>query len=144
MSAGYDTLNKILKMTEKDLLAIKGMGNEKIKALLDGLKANEKMIAKLLEIGVEPVKKTNNTDTKTGISQVAGKHICITGKTSIKREALAKLIENSGGFFDKAVSKNTHYLCMVKSDSETIKAQKAQAMGVTIIDETELMKMIGE
>ena len=142
MSAGYDTLNKIIKMTENDLAAIKGMGSEKIKALLDGLKANEKMINELIGLGVEPMAKKKDTVTKTGTSKVVGQHICITGKTSIKREALAKLIENSGGFFDKAVNAGTHYLCMVKSDSETIKAQKARAMGVAIIDETELMSLI--
>lgn len=142
MAAGYDTLNKIMKMTEKDLAQIKGIGNEKIKALLDGLKANEKMIQKLLEMGVEPTMTKKNMSAESKV--LDGKHICITGKTTIKRDVLAGMIAERGGVFDRAVGKETNFLCCVKEDSNTVKTQKAKAMGVAIIDETELMGMMND
>ena len=141
ISEGYDTLEKILNMNYKDLIVIKGVGPEKVEAFLNGLKDNIKTIDELTRLGVRPMKPNNATKTTDKLT-LAGKNICITGKTAIKREELAKMIEQRGGFFHKSVGKATTHLCMAKEDSTSLKAQKAKASGVAIINEQELLEMM--
>jgi NAD-dependent DNA ligase len=143
MSSGYNTLDKIQNITELELLAIKGMGAEKIKALLDGLEANKPIIAELEKLGVSPMADVvQKKDVSMFANKLTGKSICITGKTMIKRDELAKMIERASGKFHKKVDKTTTHLVMTKEDSETKKALAAKANGTTIISEQELLAMM--
>jgi DNA ligase (NAD+) len=140
MDVGYDTLDTIMNIDENQLATIRGIGPEKARALLNGLKDNAKIINELIELGVTPMK----TAKKETNGKLSGKHICITGKTEIKRETLAEMITEVGGVFDRAVGKETNYLVVADPTSTTIKTQKAKAKGVEIIAEKDLMAMMSE
>lgn len=66
---------------------------------------------------------------------------CITGKLSMKRDDLVKIIEQNGGKF-ASVNKNLTYLICNDKDSNSGKSKKAKDLGVTVITEDEFMDLI--
>ena len=66
---------------------------------------------------------------------------CITGKLSMKRDDLVKIIEANGGKI-ASVNKNLTYLICNDKDSTSGKSKKAKDLGVTVITEEEFNSMI--
>ncbi|MBQ8218158.1 MAG: hypothetical protein IJZ79_02530 [Bacilli bacterium] len=66
---------------------------------------------------------------------------CITGKLSMKREDLVKIIEAHGGKF-ASVSKNLTYLICNDKTSTSGKSKKAKELGISVITEDDFMEMI--
>jgi DNA ligase (NAD+) len=72
----------------------------------------------------------------------AGKTFVITGTLdTLSRDEATALIEQRGGRVTSAVSKKTNYLVAGKEPGS--KLDKAQSLGVQIIDETRLRNMSG-
>jgi DNA ligase (NAD+) len=136
---GYDTLDKILDLSEDTLLSIKGFGPERSKSLFDGLKKNAVIIKGLQVAGVN-IKE--NTMKKITNSKIASKSFVITGKLSMERKEFQSLIEQNGGEFKKAVNGSTNYLIIADPSSTTTKANAARALGVQLISEEEFLAMI--
>ena len=137
MNAGLDTLDKIMNAPENCLQAVKGLGVVKAKNLFDGLKKNRTIINELLELGIK-VKIMSNGGKLNGFV------ITITGKTSVKRDDLAVMIEEAGGKYAKTIGKASTHLVCASEDSTSLKTNKARSAGVKIISENELMSMIEE
>ena len=84
------------------------------------------------EIGEENAQNNN---------QIAGKTFVLTGTLpSLKREQAQEMIENAGGKVSGSVSKKTHFV--VAGENAGSKLEKAQALGLTVISETELLNML--
>jgi DNA ligase (NAD+) len=66
---------------------------------------------------------------------------CITGKLSMKRDDLVRIIEQNGGKV-ASVNKNLTYLICNDKSSTSGKSKKAADLGITIITEDEFMSMI--
>ena len=66
---------------------------------------------------------------------------CITGKLSMKREDLVKIIEANGGK-NASVTKDLTYLICNDKTSTSGKSKKAKELNIPIITEEEFMKMI--
>jgi DNA ligase (NAD+) len=78
-----------------------------------------------------------------GADAFAGKTFVLTGTLStLKREQAAALIEARGGKVSGSVSKKTDYV--VAGADAGSKLDKAQALGIAIIDEAQLRKLCGE
>jgi DNA ligase (NAD+) len=72
----------------------------------------------------------------------AGKTFVLTGTLpTLKREEAAAKIEAQGGKVSGSVSKKTDYV--VAGEEAGSKLDKAQKLGVKIIDEGELLKLLG-
>jgi DNA ligase (NAD+) len=72
---------------------------------------------------------------------MAGKVFVLTGTLpSMSRDAAKELIESRGGKVAGSVSKKTDYL--VEGAEAGSKLEKAQALGVTIIDESQLLELL--
>lgn len=72
----------------------------------------------------------------------AGKQFVLTGKlTSLTRDEARELIENCGGRVTSSVSKKTDYV--VAGEDAGSKLDKAVALGLRVIGEAELRKMLG-
>lgn len=80
--------------------------------------------------------KQNRTDGKLN-----NMSFCITGKLSMKRDDLVKIIEENGGKI-ASVGKTLTYLICNDKTSTSGKSKKAKDLGITVITEDELMAMI--
>lgn len=103
---------------------------------------NTTILRKLGTYGLQFSVKSKPTSTAS-TSILSGKNFIITGSfgTPERREELGKLIEENGGRLQTSVSSNTTYL--VAGDLPgTSKVQKAEKLGVSIINEQTLLNMI--
>jgi DNA ligase (NAD+) len=140
MDNGRDTLTKLFAASETDYANMKGIGSVKAKALYEGLRDKEDLIKRILENGVSIMAKEEKKSVVGG--KLNGIRICITGKTELKRDLWKERIESAGGIFEKAVKSGTNYLVIVDPDSTTVKANSARALGVKLIDESELEQIV--
>jgi DNA ligase (NAD+) len=77
------------------------------------------------------------------VADVAGKAFVLTGTLpTLKRTEATKRIKAAGGKVSGSVSKKTHYV--VAGDDPGSKHDKAQSLGVEIIDEAALLALLGE
>jgi DNA ligase (NAD+) len=141
--AGFDTLDKLTRASVEELAAIDGFGQIKAEAFVNGLKANMSIMNGLLDNGVS-IMAAEKIEVKTVVSggKLAGKSFVLTGTMSIKRENIVAMIEAAGGYVQNAVNKDTNFLVIADPQSKTVKANKARAMGITLIGEQELNGMI--
>lgn len=138
MDAGYDTLEKVMAMTQAEMQAIKGMGSARSESLVNGLLNNKSIITALLANGVSLKQK----EEKKMDGKLSGKTFVMTGTLSMKRDEVSALIEEAGGTVQGSVSKTTQFLIIADPDSQSSKAVKARKMNVKCIDETTLMSML--
>lgn len=72
-----------------------------------------------------------------------GKTFCLSGNFVNGKAALGKAVENCGGKVVSGVSKKTNYLVCNDTESTSSKNKKAREIGVAIINESELLVMVG-
>lgn len=97
------------------------------------------VIDRLLEVGVDMTEARIDTLTN-GESKLAGKTFVVTGTlTRFTREEIKELIEKLGGRASDSVSKKTDFL--VAGEKAGSKLEKAQSLGVTILNEDEFAKL---
>ena len=89
---------------------------------------------------------TDDTDTNSGVSNLSGLSICVTGKlkTFSNRAALKARLESLGARVTDSVTSKTSYLVNNDITSTSSKNLKAKELNIPIITETELLAMIGE
>jgi len=98
---------------------------------------NSALLRKFKEVGVKSQKYHPITGKLSGMSFV------ITGTLeSMGRDLAAEKIRQQGGTFQSAVASGTTYLVMGKNAGAS-KAEKAKKLGTNVIDEDELLKMLG-
>ena len=73
---------------------------------------------------------------------LAGKTLVLTGTLSVPRNDAKKRIETAGGKVTGSVSKNTDYL--LAGENAGSKRDKAEALGVEVIDEARLETLLQE
>lgn len=116
---------------------IGGIGETMALAILAFFKEprNRAMVSTLIEVGVAPVVPAAGTT-------LAGKTFVLTGTlpTLTRDEATAR-IEAAGGKVSSGVSKKTSYV--LAGAEAGSKLEKAQALGVAVIDEAALLEMLG-
>ena len=93
----------------------------------------------LAEVGVD---LTAKADTVRTVDGVAGKTFVLTGTLpTMKRTEAAQKIKTAGGKVSGSVSKKTDYV--VAGEEAGSKLDKANALGVNVIDEAELLALLG-
>lgn len=125
---------------EKKASRINGIGETMALALIAHFNRpeNRALIGELTELGVNPVAPAKAAPTGTAF---AGKTFVLTGTlpTMTRDEAGAK-IEAAGGKVSGSVSKKTSYV--LAGAEAGSKLDKAQALGVPVIDEAEFLRML--
>ncbi len=101
--------------------------------------AGQEILARLKSLGISPQSTTHNLQATQG--PLTGKTFVLTGTLSIERDAMKARIESLGGKVSGSVSAKTHFV--LAGDGGGSKRDKAEKMGVPVIDEAELEKMIG-
>jgi len=74
------------------------------------------------------------------VKRLAGKGFCITGTLEFPREVFVSVLQMCGGVYKTAMSGNVDYLISARSD--TVKAQKARELHITVINEKEFYTKI--
>ena len=101
-----------------------------------GIAANRKLVERLREAGL-----TLTGQKKQRGSQLAGKTFVLTGTLAhFTRDEAKKLIEDAGGKVTGSVSKKTDYV--VAGADAGSKLDKAKELGVPVIDEKEMEKIV--
>jgi len=135
MSAGHDTLDKLLSMKISDFESVPGVGPIKAQFLFDGLKKNKALIDELLGLGLTIKKKI--------VGNLSNKSFCFTGALSEKRPVLEQMVIDAGGTVKNSVGKDLMFLVSADPDDSTsTKSQKAIKNGTKIIGEQQFMKML--
>ena len=98
---------------------------------------NQVIISELKAAGLTMEMPENNDAG----DKLKGRTIVVTGTLpTLGRKEVADLIENNGGKCTGSVSKKTDYL--VAGEAAGSKLIKAQALGIPVITEEELLKML--
>ncbi len=141
----FGNIDMLMQANLEMLQQIEGVGPILAQSVVDWFsrKSNRALVEKLKAAGL---KITSNEAAMTtrpvaGAAPAAftGKTFVITGALSKPREEIAAWIEARGGKVTDSVSKKTSYV--VVGESPGSKVAKAQQLGVTILNEAELLKM---
>jgi DNA ligase (NAD+) len=143
LSAHFPSLDLLAKATIDDLQTVEGVGPNIAEAIVDWFSRdrNQKVLAKLKKAGVWPVNQPSSS-SKQQSDSLTGMTFVITGTLpNFSRDEAKDFIESHGGKVTDNVSKNTSYL--VLGESPGSKHEKAKEIGVRIIDEPGLRKLVG-
>ncbi|MCP4706115.1 MAG: NAD-dependent DNA ligase LigA, partial [candidate division Zixibacteria bacterium] len=134
----FEDFDKLIIATLDELTEINGIGPIIAKSISEYFAnpGNQKMIEKMKKAGI--VFTPYKTETKS--SKLSGKTFVITGTLSRPRDYFKKLILNSSGKVVSTISKKTDYL--LAGEKAGSKLEKAQKLGVNIIAESELAKLL--
>lgn len=137
----FGSLEAVAKASQEELEGVNDIGEVSAKAIMDYFAdpVGQKLMERLAAYGV------NMTQQKTQENGVAlsGKTFVITGTLpGLGRKEAAELIESYGGRVTGSVSGKTDYV--LAGENAGSKLEKAQALGVPVLSEEELRKMIEE
>jgi len=89
--------------------------------------------------------KENNDDGEAELDAVrplAGKSVALTGKLSLVRNDIIRMVHDLGGNYSPNVSKNVDYLIAEDPNSGSSKLDKARANGTKVVDENFLLDLV--
>lgn len=138
LAKSFDSLEALLDTPYDYFLSIDGIGDITAMSLYKFL--NEKRwyiisLSIIIKINYENANKIDNVN-------IQDKTFVLTGTLpTYGRDELSKMIENHGGKISSSVSKKTDYV--VAGDSAGSKLTKAQSLGVKILDEAQIIIMLG-
>lgn len=107
--------------------------------------AGQHALARFEELGINPVSDNYlpvAAEADLSALPLAGKTFVITGTLSIDRDTMKELIEAKGGKVSGSVSAKTSYV--VAGEGGGSKRDKAEKLGVTILDEEAIRNMFGQ
>ncbi len=133
----FGSVETIMSATKEEINAIPNIGEVVAKSVFDwfGKKANKDLVQKLIKAGVV----IENVKIKT--TPLTGKSIVVTGTLeTLSREEAKEAVREAGGDWSGSVSKNTNYV--VVGDSPGSKADKAEKLGVKIINEKQFKALL--
>ena len=138
LAARYGTLEALMSSTVEELLEIDDFGPISAECVVDWFlhEPNRRLCQRLIEAGLNTCAVAQPTDDK-----LKGITFVLTGTLpTMSRDQAAALIKAKGGKVSGSVSAKTGYV--VAGEAAGSKLTKAQALGVKIIDEAELLKML--
>jgi DNA ligase (NAD+) len=135
----FDSVEPMLDATTEQLSEIRGIGDvlaEEIHAWA-AVKKNRNVVKRLLAAGIKFKQAPRATS-----NEFDGKTFVFTGTLAkLTREEAEAEVKKRGGKVAGSVSKQTSYV--VAGEKAGSKLEKAQKLGVAVIDEDEFLKMIG-
>lgn len=140
LAENITTLEALMEASEEQLMEIPTIGPEVAKSIVSFFeeKTNRKIVEKMLnaDVKIEYKPKLKKGD------RLKGKTFVFTGTLqSFTREEAKRMVEELGGRVSSSVTKKTDYL--VAGEDPGSKLVIAQSLGINIIDEKGLRKMIG-
>jgi DNA ligase (NAD+) len=138
----YNNLEELSAATVEDLMEIPGVGPNIAQAIVDWFSrpANRQVLEKLRTVGVWPqeVAKPEKLRASETLKDMT---FVVTGTlTGFTREAIKDFIDQHGGKVTDSVSKKTSYLILGENPGS--KLDKARSLGVPVIDEDGLRRLV--
>jgi DNA ligase (NAD+) len=141
LEAGFAA--KSQRKNEKESGIVTEVGPVVARSVLDYFSSDEgrKVLRRMKELDIHPQSQKSSAP-KTG-QPFSGKTFVLTGTLpSMTREEAGARIESLGGKVTTSVSKNTDYV--LAGAEAGSKLDKADELGVKVIDEKEFLKMCGQ
>ena len=142
LAAHFGGLQALLDAPLEALLQVNDVGPIVAESILQffGEPHNRQVIASMQQLGVQ---WPENAGKQAALGVLLAKTLVLTGTLpNLSRDAAQALIEAAGGKVSGSVSKKTHYV-VAGSDAGS-KLDKAQQLGVAILDETGLLALLNE
>ena len=139
----FAILDDVLAASEEQLTAVDGIGGVIAQSLVRwrGEPQNQMLIERLRSAGLNF--KSQLYQPRAAAGPLAGKTFVLTGTLpTLTREAATARIEACGGRVSGSVSKKTDYV--VAGEEAGSKLDKARKLGVAILGEPELLRLVGE
>ncbi len=137
-AAHFKSLDNLAKAQYNELEGIKGIGKETAESIVNFFsnEDNRKLINALKERGVEP-----ESEEVMEPRALEGKQFVFTGSLEgMSRAEAGETVKRLGGIVSSSVSKNTDFV--VAGENPGSKLEKAKKLGISIIDEEELRKLV--
>jgi len=134
----FGSMDALMNASEDELLEVEEVGPRIAQSIAEFFHEpkNRELIERLRKAGLTFTGKKKERGTK-----LAGKTFVLTGTLShFTRDEAKKLIENAGGRVAGSVSKKTDYV--VAGEDAGSKLDKAKELGVAVIDEREMEKLV--
>lgn len=138
IAAHFGNMESIISATVEEVSQISDVGDKMAESLVHYFSEPEtkELIERMKNAGVNMIAEEK---AKGGVLE--GKSFVLTGTLpTLKRSEAQKLIEDNGGKVSGSVSKKTDFV--VAGEEAGSKLDKAQALGVAVITEEELLNMI--
>lgn len=138
LSEAFGTLEKVRNAKMEELLAIDEIGDIVAQSVIDffSFPENNRMIERLLSSGVTP-----RQEALSAGGALNGLIFVVTGTLpTLSRQEAEQLIQDQGGTASGSVSRKTNYV--VAGEKAGSKLTKAQALGIPVITEEELLRMV--
>lgn len=136
----FGSLDDIMKAEKEEILDIDTFGEVLADNIVNAFKDSEmlELVERLRSYGLKFV-----YDKAGGGDKFKGLTFVLTGTLpTLKREQAKEMIENMGGKCSGSVSKKTNYV--VAGEAAGSKLTKAEELGITVISEEELLRMLNE
>ena len=134
VSAGFDSIEKLLNMTEEEAARVSGFAEKMASIAVEGLVENSEEM-KSLSNGIIEIEST-------AVGILSGKSFCFTGELiTMKRSDAEKIVKENGGTCKSSVTKDLSYLVTNDVSSGSSKNAKAAKLGIPVIDEKAFLAM---
>lgn len=140
LAARYGTLEACFDATPEELCALNDFGAIMAESVVSFFahESNRTLCRRLIAAGVR-----TEAVTPPATDDLAGLTFVLTGTLpTLSRDEASAMIKAKGGKVSGSVSAKTSYV--VAGEAAGSKLTKAQSLGVPVIDETELRRMLGE
>jgi DNA ligase (NAD+) len=142
LAAQFGSIDKFMQADEDALTQIEGIGPTIAASIVEWTQRKDhgELVARLKKAGLNTRAARAAIDQSGG--QLAGKTFVITGTLSKPRDEIAAAIKAAGGKVTDSVSKKTDYV--VVGEAAGSKLAKAQQLGITILDEAALDRLLSK
>jgi len=137
--AGYDTLKKLKAAQAPDLAKVWGIGDITAGVIVQGISELAAEIDKILAANIITIAAPPKKEEQP----LRGLSFCFTGELkTMKRSAAEEKVKALGGSVKASVVKDLSYLVTNDTGSGSAKNKKAEALGVSIIDEEGFLALL--
>jgi DNA ligase (NAD+) len=143
LARAYPNIDELAKATEAELTQVPEIGSVIARSVTAwfGDSRNRELISRLRKAGVQFESGMYRPANQVPSGPLAGKTLVLTGTLpNLSREAATAMIEGAGGKVSSSVSKKTDYV--VAGAEAGSKLEKAQQLGIKILDEPGFLQLV--